>query len=595
MHGLFYTILFFVVLAAVISQFAPLISKQIVDEIQTQLTNDNGDVNRLYMFIAVGFVATFVSTLLNSITQRLGDHFGGRIRKFLIERFYDHIFRLPQSYFDSEISGKIVNQLNRGINSVEEFMKTMSNFILPTFLQSFFTIGIMFYYSWQIGLFITLLFPIYTGLSFMSTAKWGKEEVKKNKIEDTNRGRIQEVIMNMKLVKGFMNQVNEFALVSSNQAEINKIYGRQSNTFHKFDFLRNLSLIVILLAVDLVAFYNTFQGNYSFGELVLLIQLVNQARYPLFGMSYILTQIQQTESGTKEFFEILDLPEVEQYDITTTLSSSGKGVDHKAALSNTSHTTNKHRDVNIEFKDVEFKYDTSDNILKNITLQIENNEKVALVGHSGAGKTTIINLIMKFYEPTEGEIKIGGKSYKELTHNEVRNNISLVFQENELFSTTVKENISYGSEATNEEVIEALKAANAWGFVSKFKDGINTEVGERGIRLSGGQKQRIQIARAILRNAPVVILDEATSNLDSKSEKEVQEALENLMKDRIVIIIAHRFSTIQNVDKIFVIDNGKIQDSGTPHELAKRDGIYKSLLEYQIEGDKKLLESFEIF
>ncbi|HRN96634.1 MAG TPA: ATP-binding cassette domain-containing protein, partial [Candidatus Levybacteria bacterium] len=218
------------------------------------------------------------------------------------------------------------------------------------------------------------------------------------------------------------------------------------------------------------------------------------------------------------------------------------------------------------------------------------------VGHSGAGKSTIVNMILKFYNPTDGSIYLNGVNYAELDHQYIRNNISLVFQDNELFSSTIRENVEYGTaNASEKDVIDALKKAYAYEFVQKLPKGIDSLVGERGVKLSGGQKQRIQIARAILKNAPILIMDEATSSLDAKSEKEVQNALENLMKDKLVIIIAHRFSTIQNVNKIVVIDNGKVVDYGSPHELSKKKGVYSDLLNYQIEGNKKLLENFEIY
>ena len=241
-------------------------------------------------------------------------------------------------------------------------------------------------------------------------------------------------------------------------------------------------------------------------------------------------------------------------------------------------------------------YDQSYKVLNDISFTIKKNKSVALVGHSGAGKSTVINLILKFYNPTDGSIYLKDKNYKELDHSFVRQNISLVFQENELFSTSVRENVAYGTpDATEQEIVKALKLANAYDFVMKLPKGLDSEVGERGVRLSGGQKQRIQIARAILKNAPILILDEATSSLDAKSEKEVQDALENLMKHKLVIIIAHRFSTIQNVDKILAIDNGRIVESGTPQELSKKKGVYSDLLNYQIEGNKKLLERFDIY
>src|SRR3989344_8050044 len=292
-------------------------------------------------------------------------------------------------------------------------------------------------------------------------------------------------------------------------------------------------------------------------------------------MSFILTQVQAAESGSKEFFEVLQLPATEKL-----ISSVTKGMI---------------KSPSIVFDQVSFRYEKSQLILKSASFKIGKNEKVALVGESGAGKTTIVNLILKFYKPTSGRILIGDKDYTKLNHVEVRRLISLVFQDSELFSSTVYENVCYGSKAGKKEAIKAFKMANAYDFVSKLPQGIHSEVGERGIRLSGGQKQRIQIARAILKNSPILILDEATSSLDAKSEKEVQDALEKLMENKLVIIVAHRFSTIQNVDKIIVIEDGRIVDVGTPQGLSKKTGLYSSLLQFQMEGNKKLLEKFEIY
>jgi ATP-binding cassette subfamily B protein len=361
--------------------------------------------------------------------------------------------------------------------------------------------------------------------------------------------------------------------VATNLTNINKIYKRQSSTYHILDFLRGLSLNIVILLVNIIVFYNAFKGSLTLGSMVLILQLVAQARTPLYAMSFILTRLQTTESGSKEFLEILDLKSVE--DFTEKLNSE------------------KVKDATLEFKHVNFNYENGKDVLKNISFKINQHETVALVGHSGAGKTTIINLILKFYNPTKGIILLKNLDYKNLGHKFIRDNIALVFQESELFSSTIKENVSYGNlKATNTEIIKALKLANAYEFVMKFPKGIDSEVGERGVKLSGGQKQRIQIARAILKDAPILILDEATSSLDAKSEKEVQEALERLIEHRLVIIIAHRFSTIQNVNKIIVIDDGKVVDSGNPKELSTKKGVYSELLHYQIEGNRKLLEEF---
>lgn len=566
---------FLILLSSLLELLAPILSKYIVDDIVLNIQHKSGSLTHLALLIALSFLSSLMSLVITTLSNRLGDHTAGRFRQFLTEKFYYKVLTLPQSYFDSELSGKIVNQLNRGIQSIQDFINTSSNFILPALLQSIFTVAVLAFYNVPIAIFMLLLFPIYMSISFYSTIKWGKAEVEKNTIEDVTRGRIQEVILNIPLVKSFNNELSEYKNVVGNLTNVNKIYAKQSTTFHIFDFLRGLSLNLIILIINIIVFYDTFQGRLSLGEMVLILQLVSQARRPLFAMSFILTRVQTAESGSKEFFQILNLKSAENIE---------KNIK-----------TQKIKDATIEFKNVSFNYLKGEKILDDISFKISEHEKVALVGHSGAGKTTVINLILKFYPPTKGKILLKGKSYENLEHQFIRDNISLVFQENELFSSTVKENVLYGKpNATNKEIIEALKLANAYEFVEKFPKGIDTEVGERGVRLSGGQKQRIQIARALLKDAPILILDEATSSLDAKSEKEVQDALDRLMKNRMVIIIAHRFSTIQNVDKIIVIDEGTIADSGSPQDLAKKKGIYSDLLHYQIEGNKKLLERFDL-
>ncbi len=576
LHKLVITIALLILTSAALALVGPILSKFIVDQITLKITHQGGNLSLLITLVVIAFGINLLSLIAQVISDRLGDHFAGRLRQFLTEKFYDKVLTLPQSYFDSEISGKIVNQLTRGIVATQGFSNSLTNFILPTLLQSIFTVLVLGYYNLPIAFFTFILFPIYLGISYYSTIRWGKLEVQKNAIDDRSRGRIQEVISNIRLVKSFTSEKAEYETVSGQLSELNKIYARQSRTFHIFDFCRGLSLNIILFIINIIVFYETYVSKLTIGEMVLILQLVNQARIPLFAMSFILTQLQMAEAGSKEYLEILNLKSVEFYD--------------------KKEKYNKVTKPQIEFKNVDFSYNENENVLKDVSFKIDSHESVALVGHSGAGKSTIVNLILKFYQPTGGSVYINNKNYKDLDHKFVRQNISLVFQENELFSTSIRENVAYGRpDSTEEEIINALKSAYAYDFVMKLPKGIESEVGERGIRLSGGQKQRIQIARAILKNAPILILDEATSSLDAKSEKEVQDALENLMKNKLVIIIAHRFSTIQNVDKILVVDEGKIMESGTPQKLANKPGVYSELLHYQIEGNKKLLEKFDIY
>lgn len=567
---------FLIVLGAALDLVVPLFSKAVVDQISAQIQDGTGNVQVLIWLLAGGFGVAVLSTVVGSLTERMGDHFAGRLRQFLTETFYKHVLTLPQTYFDSEISGKIVNQLNRGISTIQQFINTSTNFMVPSLLQSVFTLSLMAYYAWPVALLTFSLFPIYLFLSWYSASKWGTFEEKKNTLEDINRGRITEVIGNIKLVKSFNAQMREFSSVSKNLTEINQWYAKQSNMFHIFDFIRNLSLVAVLLGVNIFVFYGAFQGTISLGVMVLLLQLVEQARRPLFAMSFILTQIQMAENGSKEYFAILDLASTEPL------------VD--------SFKEERIDDAKVEFKDVSFAYEEGKAALDKVNVALGPRETVALVGHSGAGKTTIINMILKFYEPTSGEMVINGRKYTDLDARTIRGNIALVFQESELFSSTIRENVAYGKvDATDEEINEALKKAFAYEFVSKLPKGLDSTIGERGVKLSGGQRQRIQIARAILKNAPILILDEATSALDAESEIAVQQALENLIKNRLVIMIAHRFSTIQNANKVVVIDVGKIVDYGAPGELAARPGIYADLLRYQVEGNKKLLAGFELY
>ncbi|MCX6816847.1 MAG: ABC transporter ATP-binding protein [Candidatus Beckwithbacteria bacterium] len=567
-----------VLVMSVLQQVQPFFIKFIVDNIQKEITTHNGNLQTVSLLMLGLLVVNLLSSLLDSLSMRFGDYINSRLRRFLTEKFYSHVFTLPQKYFDSEISGKILNQLIRGIQSIQDFMGMFTNFVLPAIFQSIFTVGILFYYSRPIGLLAFLIFPAYILMSNYSTKKWGKEEVKKNRLEDIARGRISEVISNIRLVRGFMAQALEWKLVSKILAKVNEIYDRQSTTYHIINFIREFSLELVLVLISLITFSQTFTGKLTLGEMVLILQLINLMRRPLFAMSFILERIQAAESGSKEYFEVMDLESEEKLNL---LPLPPVKIIKPPSL---------------RFDKVSFRYSADgQEVLHNLSFSTPGRQTIALVGHSGAGKSTIINLVLKFYQPASGEIYLNNQPYSRLTHQQIRSHISLVFQDNELFSTTVRENVSYGlTKASDEAIISALKKANAYDFVRQLPGKLDAEIGERGVKLSGGQKQRIQIARAIMRNSPILILDEATSNLDSQSESTIQSALENLMKDKLVIIIAHRFSTIQAADQILVIDEGKLVNVGTPGELAQKPGVYSELLRYQIAGNQKLLAKYDL-
>lgn len=308
-----------------------------------------------------------------------------------------------------------------------------------------------------------------------------------------------------------------------------------------------------------------------------LILYAMSIRIPIFTISFLVENSQRAVSDSRDYFKVME-EEVETGDNNDPIKiSKGK----------------------IEFKNVVFSYDSKKDVIKDVSFDVKPGQKVALVGESGEGKTTLTNLMMRLYDATGGSIKMDGQDITEYSRSSLRDQISVVFQEPNLFSGTIKENISYADSAVKIKSIEqSAKAANAHEFVSELEKGYDTEIGERGLKLSGGQKQRIAIARAIQKDAPILVLDEATSSLDSKSELLVHEALETLMKDRTTIIIAHRLSTIQNVDVIVAMKKGKIVEIGSPDELSKTGGIYSQLLQVQTarsaEERKEALAKFGI-
>ncbi|PIP51728.1 hypothetical protein COX09_05515, partial [Candidatus Beckwithbacteria bacterium CG23_combo_of_CG06-09_8_20_14_all_47_9] len=435
-----------VLVMSVLQQVQPFLIKFIVDNIQKQLTEQSGDLTTVSWLMLGILGVNLLAAILNSLSMRFGDYINSRLRRFLTEKFYTHVFTLPQKYFDSEISGKILNQLSRGIQSIQDFMGMLTNFVLPALFQSIFTVGILFYYNLLIGGLALAIFPAYIYISHYSTKKWGEKEVAKNQLEDMTRGRISEVIGNIRLVRGFMAQLSEWKLVSKTLAKVNQIYDRQSTVYHLINFVRETSLELVLIVISLITFYQTFRGQLTIGEMVLILQLVNQIRWPLFGMSFILERIQQAEAGSKEYFAVMALPSEEKLNLSP---QPVKRIISKPSL---------------RFENVSFRYDAdSQTVLHNLSFNILAGQTVALVGHSGAGKSTIINLILKFYQPTKGEIYLNGRPYSKLTHQFIRSHISLVFQDNELFSTTIRENVSYGmGRVTDREIIKALKQANAF-------------------------------------------------------------------------------------------------------------------------------------
>ncbi len=565
---------FFVIVTSALSLAVPLLSKEIVDQIVNQVTGKGGDVEFIITLLALILATEIIQITLQSVGGWIGDIIQVRLQTFLSSSFYSHLLRLHIGFYDNEVTGKTMNKMYRGIEQITSFMQSMLNNFLPFLFTAIITIGLLAYYSWVIALLLAALFPLYIVISHRSTLAWKKYQDEQNDLSDISLSRAYESIAGIRLVKSFATEVMEFTNFAKFRQDIEGLAITQTRGWHIYDFLRQFMLNAILFAIYAYIIYHTYNGHYSIGEMTLLLQLVQQARFPLFAMSFILGQIQRAESGSKEFFTVIETP-VEVVD------KPGAGVVNWI-------TPTKGQPV-IEFDGVEFGYDKDKRVMHDITFTVFSHEKFALVGGSGQGKSTIVNLLLRFYEPQQGQILLQGQDISLIQQSSLRQHIAVVFQDSLLFSGTILENILYANpKASFEQVVKAAKAANAHQFIEELPQKYHSLVGERGVKLSGGQKQRISIARAILKDAPIIVLDEATSALDSQSEVLVQDGLNHLMKGRTSIIIAHRLSTIANADHILVLDKGTAAEYGQPKELLKHtNGVYAKLVRLQ----RQLLES----
>jgi len=566
------------VLLAVMTQLQPLFTKGAIDQITKLIGGGKADVTIVAVFATAIFLTDLGQTLLSNIGGYFGDLMSARLQQELSQRYYEHLLSLPQRYFDTELSGKIINRMSRGIGQISTFMQTLSNNFLQFVFSTILSLAIVAYYSWEVALMLLVLYPIFVYLTTRTSTKWQGYQKTINEQQDIASGRFAEAVGQVRVVKSFLQEARELRFFGSRFATAVKTTRPQSKFWHRQDVIRRLVLNLIFFVVYIYIFVETARGRYTLGTMVLLIQYAMLIRLPIFSISFLVDQMQRAMANTKDYFEVLDVtPEIiDRPDASKLAVQKGE----------------------IVFDHVRFAYDQDMPVLRDVDFRIPADSKVALVGESGEGKTTLTNLLLRLYEVSDGQIRIDDQNINDVTQSSLRASIGVVFQEPALFSGTIRENIAYArAHATDPEIIAAATAANAHEFIQKFEQGYDTEIGERGLKLSGGQKQRIAIARALLKDAPILILDEATSSLDSKSEHAVQEALQRLMKNRTTLIVAHRLSTIQNVDQIITLKNGKVDEIGSPRELAKTKGIYAELLRLQqghTAAGKKALKKYEI-
>lgn len=578
MRYLFVAITVTSVIGALLALVQPFVIKLATDWV----THILGHTATFSWTVVIALAGTVVATaLIQALSNDIGGYFGDqmaiRVRYQLSTRYYEHLLSLPQRYYDNEVTGKIINRLARAISDITSFLQFFSNNLLQMLLTIMLTLVVLASYSWQLAVLFLLLVPAGLYLTARTSGPWQKLEAEKNGHFDKASGRFAEVVGQMRLVKSFNTQKSELRYFGNEMHQMIPLTAKQSRQWHIMNALRTASFGVINGLILGILFYETARGHFTIGDMAMLVTLVAQVSFPIRNLSFFVDNYQRAVANSRDYLAAL-AEEPEPRD-------TGR---KKLQVS----------DAHVEYRHVDFAYGGEKKVLHNITFDIQPGTKLALVGESGGGKTTISNLLMSLYTPDDGEVLIDGQNVAEVSHRSVREVIATVFQDASLFSGTIRENIAYAKpDATEDEIVEAARAANAHEFIAKFEKGYDTEIGERGIKLSGGQKQRISIARAILKDAPILVLDEATSSLDSRAEHEVQQALDRLMKHRTTLIIAHRLSTIAGVDTIVTLKDGHVDEIGTPRELAKTGGIYAQLLELQLgttEAAKKRLAKFDI-
>lgn len=532
--------------------FYPMITRELINDIIP-----NQRIRLLFTWAAVLLVIYILKYFLNHFVQYWGHMVGVRMQADMREKVFNHLQTLPFSYFDENKNGVIMSRI---VNDLMEISELAHHGPEDLFISLIMIIG-SFIILCTINVPLTLItfafIPILIWFSLKNRIKMEKAFMESRvTVGELNAG-LENSIAGVRVSKAFTNSRHETNKFSEDNKKFvgarQKAYKCMADYFSGMYFFIDILDLIVLAAGG----YFVYKTYIDFGDLVAYLLYIKMFMSPIRKLISFVEQYQTGVTGFKRYLELLEVkPEEDKAEAVELDEVEG----------------------NIEFKSVGFKYDENNHILNNISFKVKAGKTLALVGPSGGGKTTLCNLIPRFYEIDEGDILIDGTSIYDVKLESLRKNIGVVQQEVFLFTGTIRENILYGSpKATEEEVIKAAKLANIHDFIQSLPQGYDTYIGERGVKLSGGQKQRLSIARVFLKNPPILILDEATSALDNTTEYLIQKSLEKLSKGRTTIVVAHRLSTIKKADEIMVLTDQGIQERGTHEELMKAEGIYSSL------------------
>ncbi len=536
---------------SIFTAIIPYIYGKLVDIVSIEIS----DLNFILALLGVWIVTSLCSAFFDRMVSVRGGFIASNILGDFIYKKSNHIINLPLSFHKEKKLGEILSKITRGGEHIREIVDLVAFFVFPHFLTIFVGISILFFIDWRLSsgtlflVFISIFITAYRmPLVFQASREWSKKS-------EEGLGILNDSFLNIQTIKSCSAE-------NFQKEKIRKSYKEEINSAFKnlvilWDNTVLVQKTVFYLGFVIIFGYAIFLLKFnqiSNGELVMFLGYLNLTKHPLFNLLWQWLDFEKGITVIKRA-RVLSRIKTENY--------KGKGKILKKVKGK------------VEFKNVCFSYKKREWILKKINFKVEPGQKIAIVGGSGEGKTTLADLISLYFIPNKGKILIDGVNIKEMNLKFLRKIIAYVPQEIILFNDTIKNNILYGKpEATSEEIIEATKASNAHNFIERFPQKYEQLVGERGIRLSTGQKQRLAIARAVIRDPKILVLDEATSSLDVESEKLVQEALDNLIKNRTTFIIAHRLSTVKNADKILVLEKGRIIEAGNHKELIKKRGRY---------------------
>ncbi len=528
----------------------------------TKLSTERGEEYALLLVVSIVIVIFLLKNIFNYLASFHVTRLRTGVLKDLREKLYQKIIHLPVSYYSDTRKGDVMSRMLGDINEVQNSFFQVLELVVREPLTIIFSIAAMLAISSKLTLFVFIFIPI----SGLIISRIGKNLKAKSKKAQQETGYfisiLDETLGGMKVVKSYNAEnlfISKFNISIKKLQQLSNSIGNKSNLASPMsEFLGILTIAVLLYYGGYMVLVDKSLASTAFiGYIALAYTILTPAK----NISKASYQVKTGLAAAERVFTLME----QENDIT-----SKENAIHKETF-----------ETGISIKNINFRYH-EENVLKNFSLEVPKGKTVALVGQSGSGKSTIANLLTRFYDVNEGKITIDNLDIKDLDLQSLRGLMGLVTQDSILFNDTIKANIALGKlDATDEEIIEALKIANAYEFVKELPEGIYANVGDSGNKLSGGQKQRLSIARAVLKNPPIMILDEATSALDTESERLVQIALENMMQNRTSVVIAHRLSTIQKADIIVVMKKGEIVEQGTHEELLAKNGTYTKLVSMQ--------------